>query len=149
LVVRPVRFHGAHASSTVRAMSDLSVHYAGLVSSLRPRLHPTLLSAALLEALADWYEAEHPDCALHEFEQSAATYLFDLASPAGLPQEDSTFAAPGNIPAAFEEVRATLEREGLLIAVAPSRRATPPASGARWTRRPRRRCRHSAPARMR
>jgi hypothetical protein len=76
-----------HMSTTVPAMSGLSLDYAGLVHSLRLPLDLMLFGAALLEALADRYETEHPDCALHRFEQSAATYLFDLASSADLPQE--------------------------------------------------------------
>jgi hypothetical protein len=75
-------------------MNDkLSLDYAGLVPSLHPALDPALIGAALLTALGDRYAAESEDCALHQFEQSGAHYLFDLASSAGLPQEDRTVAA--------------------------------------------------------
>jgi hypothetical protein len=52
-----------------------------------------VLGAVLLDALADRYEAWHGRCALHQFEQSGATYLFDLASSADLAQDDRTVAA--------------------------------------------------------
>lgn len=48
---------------------------------------------ALLEALAQRYEHQYPECSLVQFVQSGATYLFDLASQAGAPQEDRTVAA--------------------------------------------------------
>src|SRR3954451_5011238 len=52
-------------------------------------------------ALAARYEATHPAGAgLHEFQQSGVTYLFDLASAVGLPQEDRTVAAWTLTPAA-------------------------------------------------
>ncbi len=77
---------------TVQAVTHLSLDYMALARSLRRPLDPAVLGAALLEALADRYEAEHPHCALHQFKQSAATYLFDLASSAALRQEDRTVA---------------------------------------------------------
>lgn len=79
--------------ATLRIMDELSLDYAGLMSSFDPLLDPNLLGAALLTALADRYQAEHQDCALHQFEQFGASYLFDLASSADLPQEDRTVAA--------------------------------------------------------
>lgn len=79
--------------ATLRIMDELSLDYAGLMSSFDPLLDPILLGAALLTALADRYQAEHQDCALHQFEQFGASYLFDLASSADLPQEDRTVAA--------------------------------------------------------
>ncbi len=39
------------------------------------------------------YRREHRICGLHEFVQGGATYLFDLASSVGAPQEDRTVAA--------------------------------------------------------
>jgi len=81
------------ARATVRTMNDLSLDYAGLMSSHYRPLDSTLVGAALLTALADRYAAEHRDCALHQFEQSGASYLFDLASAADLPQADRTIAA--------------------------------------------------------
>jgi hypothetical protein len=47
----------------------------------------------LLDALAGRYMRQYPNCALHEFSQAGATYLFDVASEAGGPQEDRTVAA--------------------------------------------------------
>jgi hypothetical protein len=50
--------------------------------------------AFVANAAADRYEAILDSaCDLHEFEQAGARYWFDLASPAGLPQEDRTVAA--------------------------------------------------------
>ncbi len=77
----------------VWTMNGLSLDYAGLMSGFRLPLDPMLVGPALLTTLADWYEAEHRDCALYQFEQAGASYLFDLASSANLPQEDRTVAA--------------------------------------------------------
>jgi hypothetical protein len=50
--------------------------------------------AFVANAAADRYEAILDSaCDLHEFEQAGVRYWFDLASPAGLPQEDRTVAA--------------------------------------------------------
>jgi pimeloyl-ACP methyl ester carboxylesterase len=67
--------------------------YGGLVSSLHPARDPALIGAVILTALGDRYAVESQDSALLEFEQSGAHFLFDLASSAGLPQEDRTVAA--------------------------------------------------------
>jgi hypothetical protein len=64
-----------------------------LLSGLDRPLDPTDIGALLLMAAAGRYEREHPVCALHEFAQRGATYLFDLASSVGAPQEDRTVAA--------------------------------------------------------
>lgn len=74
-------------------MSALSLDYADVMSSLNPPVDPTVVAAALLEALADRYEVEHSPCALHQFQQSGAHFLFDVASSGDLPQEDRTVAA--------------------------------------------------------
>lgn len=75
-------------------MNGLSLDYAGLMSaSLHRPLDPALVGAALLRALAECYETEHGLCALYQFDQSGASYLFDLASSTDLPQEDRTIAA--------------------------------------------------------
>lgn len=74
-------------------MDQLSLNYAGLFSSLDNPVNAAFVGAALLTALAERYQSEHRHCALHVFEQSGASYLFDLAGPAGLPQEDRTVAA--------------------------------------------------------
>jgi hypothetical protein len=74
-------------------VSGLSLDYAALVHALGAPVDPAALGAALLEALAHRYEAQHAACALHEFRQAFGHYLFDLASSAGLPQEDRTVAA--------------------------------------------------------
>src|SRR5487761_526806 len=74
-------------------MTRLSVDYAGLVRVLRMPLAPADLGAALLDAVAERYEHQFPDCSLLQFVQSGATYLFDLASAVGAEQEDRTLAA--------------------------------------------------------
>ena len=74
-------------------MTRLSVDYAGLVRGLRMPLAPADLGAALLDAVAERYEHQFPDCSLLQFVQSGATYLFDLASAVGADQEDRTLAA--------------------------------------------------------
>jgi hypothetical protein len=82
-------------------MSRLSVDYAGLVRGLRMPLAPADLGAALLDAVAERYEHQFPDCSLLQFVQSGAAYLFDLASAVGVEQEDRTLAAwaitPGTV----------------------------------------------------
>ncbi len=73
-------------------MTELSLDFQGLIAQFDPA-QPSLIGAALLQALGDVYEDQHGDCALYVFEQSGATYLFDFSSMAGLPQEDRTVAA--------------------------------------------------------
>ena len=83
------------------AVGELSLDYERLASSVDGWPDPAAVGAALLTALAAHYEACHPDgSALHEFQQSGATYLFDLASAVALPQEDRTVAAWTVTPAA-------------------------------------------------
>jgi hypothetical protein len=92
-------------------VSELSLDYRRLVSSLGGRPDPAAVGAALLTALAARYEASQPaGCALHEFQQSGATYLFDLASAVGLPQEDRTIAAWILTPAAVAKRDAAYQR---------------------------------------
>ena len=74
-------------------MSRLPVDYAGLVHGLRMPLARADLGAALLDAVAERYEHQFPDCSLLQFVQSGATYLFDLASAVWAKQEDRTLAA--------------------------------------------------------
>jgi hypothetical protein len=74
-------------------MTQLSVDYAELVRGLRMPLAPADLGTALLDAVAERYEHQFPDCSLLQFVQSGATYLFDLASAVGADQEDRTVAA--------------------------------------------------------
>jgi hypothetical protein len=74
-------------------MTRLSVDYAGLVRGLRMPLAPADLGTALLDAVAERYEHQFPDCSLLQFVQSGATYLFDLASAVAADQEDRTLAA--------------------------------------------------------
>jgi hypothetical protein len=74
-------------------VSELSLDYAALIRSLIPSLNARAVGAALLASLAVHYESMHGACALHEFEQSGAVYLFDMASSAVLRQEDRTVAA--------------------------------------------------------
>jgi hypothetical protein len=71
----------------------LSLDYRGLLRGLDRPLDSTDVGAVLLTALAGRYELEHRVCGLHEFAQAGATYLFDLASSVGAPQEDRTVAA--------------------------------------------------------
>ena len=97
-------------------MGALSIDYERLVSSLGAGPDPAVVGAALLAALAARYEASRPSgSALHEFQQSGATYLFDLASAAGLPQEDRTVAAWTVTPAAVAE-RDTAYQRGFPLA---------------------------------
>lgn len=75
-------------------MQKLSLDYTAVLSALAPPLHGATVGAALLTALGDRYDIEQDSrSALHELQQSGATYLFDLASSADLPQEDRTVAA--------------------------------------------------------
>jgi hypothetical protein len=74
-------------------LSRLSIDFAALTADLPSCSDPDVLGVALLEALANWYAHEHGGCYLQQFEQSGASYLFDLASAVGLPQEDRTVAA--------------------------------------------------------
>jgi hypothetical protein len=74
-------------------MTRLSVDYARLVHDLRRPLAPADLGAALLDAVAERYEQQFPNCSLLQFLQSGATYLFDLASAVAAEQEDRTVAA--------------------------------------------------------
>jgi hypothetical protein len=69
------------------------VDYAALVRNLRVPLIHADLGRVLLDAVAERYERQWPSCSLIQFEQSNATYLFDLASAAGAAQEDRTVAA--------------------------------------------------------
>lgn len=85
------------------------------MSSIGLRPDPGVVGAVLLTALAARYEASHPATALHEFQQSGATYLFDLASPVGLPQEDRTVAAWTVTPAAVTQ-RDTAYQRGFPLA---------------------------------
>lgn len=72
--------------------ADLTLDYAAILASVAAPQDPGAVGTALLRALGDRYAARQAS-ALHEFEQSGATYLFDLASMADLPQEDRTIAA--------------------------------------------------------
>jgi len=60
----------------------------------------TGLGRTLLDAMAERYERQWPICSLILFEQSGATYLFDLASSVGGAQEDRTVAAWATTPPA-------------------------------------------------
>jgi len=80
-------------------MTRLSVDYAELVRGLRMPLVPADLGTALLDAVAERYEHQFPDCSLLQFVQAGATYLFDLASAMGADQEDRTVAAWTRTPA--------------------------------------------------
>jgi hypothetical protein len=97
-------------------VGELSLDYQRLASSLGTWPDPAAVGAALLTALAAAYEASHPGgSALHEFQQSGAPYLFDLASAVGLPQEDRTVAAWALTPAAVAK-RDTAYQRGFPLA---------------------------------
>jgi hypothetical protein len=97
-------------------VGELSLDYERLASSVGAWPDPAAVGGALLTALAARYEASCPDgAALHEFQQSGATYLFDLASAAGLPQEDRTVAAWTLTPAAVAK-RDTAYQRGFPLA---------------------------------
>src|SRR5687767_9082684 len=72
----------------------LSLDYGAHLASLNQPPVPEEAGAILAYAAADRYQAEHGGaCALLELEQIGATYWFDFASSAALPQEDRTIAA--------------------------------------------------------
>jgi len=89
---------------------ELSVDYQGVLDALDGRVDPRRLGAATLTALAARYAGTHDECALHEFEQSGAEYLFDLASAADLAQEDRTVGAWTVTPAGVKHRDATYQR---------------------------------------
>jgi hypothetical protein len=91
-------------------VAGLSLDYQAVVASLDRPLDAALIGVALLKALGDHYAAEHEGSALHEFQQSGATYLFDLASSADLPQEDRTVAAWALTPAAVVKRDSSYQR---------------------------------------
>ncbi|MEA2224167.1 MAG: hypothetical protein QOH83_2543 [Solirubrobacteraceae bacterium] len=92
-------------------MQQLSLDYGAILAAVDRPLNAASIGAALLRALGDRYVAEHPHgSALHEFEQSGATYLFDLASSADLPQEDRTVAAWALTPAVVHRRDASYQR---------------------------------------
>jgi hypothetical protein len=80
-------------------VTSLSIEYGSLVQGLGEPPVPARLGEALLDALAAYYWAAHPDCSLVQFAQSGATYLFDLASAVGAAHEDRTVAAWAITPA--------------------------------------------------
>jgi hypothetical protein len=80
-------------------VSPLSIDYMGVVASFETPVDGEQVGIAILRRLAQRYEAEpSAGTALVEFAQSGASYLFDLASSAGLPQEDRTVGAWGITP---------------------------------------------------
>jgi hypothetical protein len=91
-------------------MTRLPADYARLVRGLRIPLAPADLGAALLDAVAERYEHQFPECSLLQFAQSGATYLFDLASAAGAEQEDRTLAAWTTTPATVGNRDASCQR---------------------------------------
>lgn len=79
-------------------MRELCVDYARIVSPLRVRPDSRLVGMALLDAIADYYCSRLQECALVQFEQSGAHYLFDFASSTDLSREDRTVAAWAQTP---------------------------------------------------
>jgi hypothetical protein len=59
------------------------------------------VGSRIFSALANRYEHEYVDCAILQFEQSGASYLFDFASDSGATHEDRTIAAWTVTPAAI------------------------------------------------
>jgi hypothetical protein len=103
-------------------MSGHSVDYAGLVRRLgKPLVHADL-GRVLLDAVARRYEEQWPDCSLVQFEQSGATYLFDLASAVEAAHEDRTVAAWAVTPAAIRKRDVSYQRG---FPLAPDRDGTP------------------------
>jgi hypothetical protein len=74
-------------------VTGMSMDYEGLVHHLEVPLAHANLGQILLDAAAERYERQWPDCSLVQFAQSGATYLFDLASTTSAAQEDRTVAA--------------------------------------------------------
>lgn len=70
-----------------------SLDYGAVLRSIGFPVRAAVLGAALLGAFTELYERRHEGCALYRFEQSGATYLFDLASTVEVPWEDRTVAA--------------------------------------------------------
>ncbi len=96
--------------------------YGLVLASLDRLVDPVRLGAALLAALGDYYESVHGDCALYEFKQSGAVYLFDLASGSGLPQDDRTVAAWTVTPTSINRRDAAYQR-GFPMAPGPANAA--------------------------
>jgi hypothetical protein len=88
----------------------LSVDYARLVRGLRLPLTPADLGVVLLDAVAERYGRQFPECSLTEFVQTGATYLFDLASAVGAEREDRTLAAWTMTPAAVSQRDSSYQR---------------------------------------
>lgn len=99
-------------------MASLSIDYQAVVRRLSRPLDAAGVGAALLDALADRYVGDQDASALHEFEQAGATYLFDFASSADLPQEDRTVAAWAITPATVSK-RDTSYQRGFPLAAHP------------------------------
>ena len=74
-------------------MTELSIDYTVLVRSIDAPVAASKVGPALLDALAEHYERQHPVCSLVQFVQSGATYLFDLAGEDNAGREDRTVAA--------------------------------------------------------
>jgi hypothetical protein len=103
--------HRGSGGTTVEPVAELSLDYEPIVSLLGAPPDPAAVGAALLTALTAHYAARHPaGTALHEFQQGGATYLFDLASAALLPQEDRTVAAWALTPADIARRDAAYQR---------------------------------------
>jgi hypothetical protein len=86
------------------------VDYAALVRNLHMPLIHADPGRVLLDAVAERYERQWPSCSLTQFEQSNATYLFDLASAVGAAQEDRTVAAWAVTPSAIGERDVSYQR---------------------------------------
>jgi hypothetical protein len=70
-----------------------AVDYARVLLGLARPLDAGAVGVAILAALVDRYDRQCCACALHEFQESGATYLFDLASAVAATQEDRTVGA--------------------------------------------------------
>ncbi|MEU0792668.1 hypothetical protein ABZ342_21565 [Amycolatopsis sp. NPDC005961] len=88
-------------------MGELSLDYRALNRSLKVPPDPAEVGRALLEAAAAHYEDRWPGCGLVQFEQSGATYLFDLA---GAAREERTVAAWALTPATIAKRDVSYQR---------------------------------------
>lgn len=92
-------------------MQALSLDYADVLADLARPLSGAVIGPVVLAAIAVRYEVGLGGAAaLCTFVQSGATYLFDFASSAGLPQEDRTVAAWTLTPATVASRDAAYQR---------------------------------------
>jgi hypothetical protein len=69
------------------------MNYTAVLETIATPVEPANVGAALLDVISTYYLSRHKVGALVQFEQSGATYLFDLASSIGIDREDRTVVA--------------------------------------------------------